>query len=195
MGKIVKYCSSCDEGFAERFGFCPDCGAQLQAFELNPVTGEAMVDALPATGVAEMQFDECTEGTDSFDMVADDQPVESVREYGAAPVEAESYEYEAAPVEEEAEELEPVREDDVIPATAAWSYGGGSIEAEPRVSPNPSNNYAADDDDYHVTVIEDKNTGQRNSLLLGVSSFYADHHDVHDRLFDLHEGLRYRLDQ
>lgn len=39
MGKIVKYCSSCDEGFAERFGFCPDCGAPLQAFEMNPVGG------------------------------------------------------------------------------------------------------------------------------------------------------------
>ncbi|PYT01137.1 MAG: hypothetical protein DMF63_04095 [Acidobacteria bacterium] len=40
MGKIVKYCSSCDEGFAERFGFCPDCGAPLQAFEMNPVGGK-----------------------------------------------------------------------------------------------------------------------------------------------------------
>ena len=40
MGKIVKYCSSCDEGFAERFGFCPDCGAPLQAFEMNPVQAE-----------------------------------------------------------------------------------------------------------------------------------------------------------
>src|SRR5678815_2057345 len=37
MGKIVKYCSSCDEGFAEKFGFCPDCGAPLQAFEMSPV--------------------------------------------------------------------------------------------------------------------------------------------------------------
>ena len=36
MGKIVKYCVSCDEGFAEKFGFCPTCGAQLQSFEMNP---------------------------------------------------------------------------------------------------------------------------------------------------------------
>src|SRR4029078_10781845 len=42
MGKILKYCSSCDEGFAERFTFCPDCGASLQAFEMNPVTGESV---------------------------------------------------------------------------------------------------------------------------------------------------------
>jgi periplasmic protein TonB len=40
MGKIVKYCSSCDEGFGERFTFCPVCGSSLRAFEMNPVTGE-----------------------------------------------------------------------------------------------------------------------------------------------------------
>ena len=40
MGKIVKYCSSCDEGFAEKFGFCPNCGAGLQAFEMSPVAAE-----------------------------------------------------------------------------------------------------------------------------------------------------------
>ena len=37
MGKIVKFCAACEEGFAEKFGFCPNCGAQLTAFELNPV--------------------------------------------------------------------------------------------------------------------------------------------------------------
>ncbi len=41
MGKILKFCSSCDEGFAERFTFCPDCGAALQAYELNPVAASA----------------------------------------------------------------------------------------------------------------------------------------------------------
>src|SRR5712671_1932325 len=37
MGKIVKLCSACDEGFAEKFVFCPNCGSTLQAFEMNPV--------------------------------------------------------------------------------------------------------------------------------------------------------------
>src|SRR5258705_12218350 len=41
MGKIVKFCSSCDEGFAEKFGFCPNCGQTLQSFEMNPVVAEA----------------------------------------------------------------------------------------------------------------------------------------------------------
>lgn len=37
MGRIVKYCSTCDESYAEKFGFCPTCGSTLQAFEMNPV--------------------------------------------------------------------------------------------------------------------------------------------------------------
>src|SRR5688500_17815290 len=40
MGKIVKFCNSCDEGFAEKFGFCPNCGQTLQKFEMNPVVTE-----------------------------------------------------------------------------------------------------------------------------------------------------------
>ncbi len=37
MGKIVKYCNACEEGFAEKFTFCPNCGSGLTAFEMNPV--------------------------------------------------------------------------------------------------------------------------------------------------------------
>ncbi|MBA2378163.1 MAG: energy transducer TonB [Blastocatellia bacterium] len=40
MAKILKFCSSCDEGFAAKFTFCPDCGSVLKAYELNPVASE-----------------------------------------------------------------------------------------------------------------------------------------------------------
>ncbi len=40
MGKIVKFCGSCEEGFAEKFSFCPNCGGQLAAFEMKPVGNE-----------------------------------------------------------------------------------------------------------------------------------------------------------
>ena len=40
MGKIVKFCSECEEGFAEKFGFCPNCGASLEAFEMNPLLAD-----------------------------------------------------------------------------------------------------------------------------------------------------------
>lgn len=45
MGKVVKYCGKCEEGFAERFGFCPNCGLELQAFEMNPLKAESPVPA------------------------------------------------------------------------------------------------------------------------------------------------------
>lgn len=37
MGKIVKFCASCEEGFAEKFSFCPNCASELSAFEMKPV--------------------------------------------------------------------------------------------------------------------------------------------------------------
>ena len=44
MGKIVKFCTSCDESFAEKFGFCPNCGSSLQAFEMNPLAPAPAVE-------------------------------------------------------------------------------------------------------------------------------------------------------
>jgi len=52
MGKIVKYCNSCDEGFAPKFTFCPDCGKELEAFELNPVMQDAPHGQVAAPPVA-----------------------------------------------------------------------------------------------------------------------------------------------
>ncbi len=37
MEKIVKYCPDCEESFAEKFSFCPNCANQLTAFEMKPV--------------------------------------------------------------------------------------------------------------------------------------------------------------
>src|SRR5215203_46046 len=88
MGKIVKYCSSCDEGFAEKFGFCPDCGTQLQAFEMSPVEAEtetivadpqpidAEIDATPIEVEPEVPapvFLEAEEADHSFEEI--DEPV------------------------------------------------------------------------------------------------------------------------
>jgi hypothetical protein len=52
MGKIVKYCAACDESFAEKFAFCPNCGQAMSAFEMNPLTGaETKVSDAPVAGV------------------------------------------------------------------------------------------------------------------------------------------------
>ena len=41
MGKVVKYCAACEESFAEKFGFCPNCGKPMEAFEMSPVMNNA----------------------------------------------------------------------------------------------------------------------------------------------------------
>ncbi|MDH3493562.1 MAG: energy transducer TonB [Acidobacteriota bacterium] len=52
MGKIVKYCSSCEESFAEKFSFCPNCASELSAYEMKPVAGNggeaSVADEKPA---------------------------------------------------------------------------------------------------------------------------------------------------
>ncbi|MEO6589015.1 MAG: hypothetical protein ABIP06_06780, partial [Pyrinomonadaceae bacterium] len=49
MGKIVKHCAACEESFAQKFGFCPNCGGTLKAFEMNPVQEEAKAAATDGT--------------------------------------------------------------------------------------------------------------------------------------------------
>lgn len=44
MAKIVKFCEACEEGFAEKFAFCPNCGGNLSAFEMSPVAEPKVFD-------------------------------------------------------------------------------------------------------------------------------------------------------
>jgi TonB family protein len=153
MGKILKYCSSCEEGFAERFGFCPDCGAPLQAFEMNPLTGE-MTE--PATAVQETPA----------------VVQEEVREEPAV--------FEAA-VTEDVEIIEPAEPDETevfeepAPAVAAAAapqvfYQPTTLDADgPKTfaQAETATSYDWEEDGYHITVIQEKNAKERNLLLLG----------------------------
>ncbi len=49
MEKIVKYCTACEESFAEKFSFCPNCAGELSAFEMKPVgqNSEVKASAIP----------------------------------------------------------------------------------------------------------------------------------------------------
>lgn len=142
MGKIVKYCNSCDEGFGERFTFCPDCGASLQAFEMNPLTGEPVAAeevSAPATPsfIAETPVEETIEAPAAFaELPIAEEPISD----GHVDLEYDDAKYDYLDVEEE------------TPAFAA--------SAAPVI-----------DDGYHITVIEEKNVGQRNGLLLAASVF------------------------
>lgn len=170
MGKIVKYCNSCEEGFAEKFGFCPNCGKQLQAFEMVPQIGETYipqsrkVSAEPPIPVQEAK-------TENFEIK---------EEIGAVP-----------PVTVPPIAALPVIEDKVVSEpdlnfTEQISYPEPVIEAvkDEKLSSNTSaaersaesyyqatypqiNKSSAKSDGFYVTVIEEKNVGQRNALLLG----------------------------
>lgn len=149
MGKIVKFCISCDEGFAEKFAFCPNCGQTLQGFELNPVAVEA-----PVTQKAEAA------------------PVEPAV---VEPVVSHAAPAEVVPVVEEPV-IEPVVEEPVAEKTAAAAsipavspfFQTKAMDADRKpVSFEEEHNTYAAEGGYYVTVIEEKNVGQRNVLLLG----------------------------
>ena len=153
MGKIVKYCSSCDEGFAERFTFCPVCGASLQTFEMNPVTGHSapVEEPAPTTQafIAETPIE--TEAPSSLEETPEAHAEPEIEEVPLAAADA---------------------DEDVDLEYDDSKYGHHDVVEEPVYKPI----YAASkapviDDGYHITVIEEKNGAQRNGLLLGATIF------------------------
>jgi len=164
MGKLVKFCSSCDEGFAERFAFCPTCGATLQAFEMQPVEApQEILEPVPAVVEAAPLVEVVPERSESAFAAADivDEPIlEETFEAGHI---------------DEIEIEEPVEEEDEVPVTIAVPAAAAVFAApvamyadEPRgmtVTPE------ALDSGYYITVIDEKNGSQRNWLLLGSAVF------------------------
>ena len=156
MGKIVKYCSSCDEGFAEKFGFCPDCGAPLQAFEMSPVDNEEVTEPVsvePApveTEIDATPIEVEPEVPAPVFLQADDEPVEEIEE-----PEVETFSMPAA-------------------AAAPVFYQTAPAYADvPRASLDEATSWDythSDDGGFYVTVIEEKNGKQRNGLLLGAAA-------------------------
>ena len=167
MGKIVKYCSSCDEGYAEKFGYCPNCAAPLQTFEMNPVQAESvpepedvkvadMADVPPPVFLAEA----VAEPTVEPEPYTPEPVAEAAAGIIEAPVE-EIYADSHETVEPEVEE--PV--DQVLYTEPIYSTPAYNAD-EPNYT-YASSSDKRDDDGYHITVIQEKNGKQRNLLLLG----------------------------
>ena len=152
MGKIVKYCSSCDEGFGERFTFCPVCGGSLQAFEMNPVTGK-IEDPHPATEefTATPPVTETVEATPHVPEPEVATPASFVE---PAP---DTIAFDQAAVDHEYDQTkyDYLNVDQPEPAHATFAAATAPVI----------------DDGYHITVIEETNGAQRNGLLLGASIF------------------------
>lgn len=158
MGKIVKFCSSCEESFAEKFGFCPTCGATLQAFEMSPVAAAPAAMPEPEI-VAEPE-------------IASPEAIEF-----AEPAVTEVFA--ANDVDEVEEEVDTVvreefvavsEETQVIPAPPAPVYIQTTAVDADAISNRPMVVTPIEDDGFGVTVIEEQN-GKRNGLLLGASTF------------------------
>jgi TonB family protein len=156
MGKIVKYCAACDESFAVKFGFCPNCGQGLTAFELNQVANETPVsESVPKEVVFE-------------DSIVQTPPPVFAK---AAPPVVETTpvtfteEPKAETIATEQPEIMPVQTK-TFAAAAAGANGSHQTVAEDYRKTSASE-LSQIDDGYHITVVEEKNGKQRNLLLLG----------------------------
>ena len=182
MGKIVKYCNSCDEGFAEKFTFCPDCGQSLEAFELNPLASAhrpVEQEAAPAeTETVERLFVPTTAAAveEPFDSIEEAATVEPEPAIEMAPVEAEPV-VEAAPIEEPIEEpvapVVPAPDAEPVVAAAVPVAVPTYVRSTPididrkPVSFEAAHDAVTSEGGFYVTVMEEKNGKQRNLLLLG----------------------------
>ncbi len=167
MGKVVKYCSSCDEGFSEKFGFCPNCAAPLQAFEMNPVgqnkTTDGPIIIPPAVGPEPADTVSLNVADTVLDIPEPDDPYVTVPEatvplFAVADEPIEVANADVADDDADEPEAEPVW---AAPATVP------SIEGTPAYARNITKD---DDGGYYVTVIQEGNGQQRNLLLLGATA-------------------------
>ncbi len=164
MGKIVKFCNSCEEGFAQKFTFCPDCGQTLEAFEMNPLTQETSpVEEIAAAPIAAKEAN-LLEIPETVQETAPADEIEAIEE----PI-LET----AAPLVTEVEWDEKLTAE--IPAAAKASAASSSvfIQTTPIDADRKPASFEAEHDafirqgQFYVTVIEEKNVKQRNGLLLG----------------------------
>ncbi|MEO7539374.1 MAG: TonB family protein [Pyrinomonadaceae bacterium] len=193
MGKIVKFCGSCDEGFAEKFGFCPNCGQTLQAFEMNPLASgapPAQPEAAAALPVVEPTDPSILRAERVVELPAEVAAAEPVESYPAPVAEVEYVEdtpaaIEAAtPVDEVArastayETLETFVEEPAVlekprkAAAAAIFTQTQPVYADRKpISLEDEHNAYMSEGAFYVTVIEEKNVGKRNLLMLGSLCF------------------------
>ena len=169
MGKIVKYCQSCDESFAEKFGFCPNCGKSMQAFEMNPLGGGM-------TSVSEKAVDNKVET--AAPVMPEKAPVKTlpitVSEMAAvapiaAAVASDKVETIANPVSSNATPTvsqSPIKETKTFAASAGSFKSQTSNDGYRTVESQPSG-ARADRGAFHITVIEEKDPRKRNLFLLG----------------------------
>ncbi|MBK8467017.1 MAG: energy transducer TonB [Chloracidobacterium sp.] len=191
MGKIVKYCNSCDEGFAAKFAFCPDCGKALEAFEMNPLEqANASAQEAAAAPVAVETIDLLEIPNETVQEAAPATEIDTVEEpiIEVAPTTPEVTQVIKAATVPAAKKTvkEPVAKGAKALATSADVF----VQTKPVDADGKRNSLEAEHDAYasdgnfYVTVIEEKNVKQRNTLMLG-SLFFV--------IFSLMTGVVYSI--
>ncbi len=155
MGKLVKYCSECEEGFAERFGFCPNCGGQLEAFEMNPIAkteNTAVVESTNQPAVSNLSSAPVAVIPETVDFSGDD-----ILELDAV---------------DTREEETLVKETEVFEIPKIESNGFHEQTFAAKKTDYSSKNTAEttndDSGDYHVTVVSGKPNDWFAPFLLGL---------------------------
>ncbi|MEP7075616.1 MAG: TonB family protein [Acidobacteriota bacterium] len=176
MGKKLKYCNSCEEGFAERFTFCPTCGGWLETVEMSPVAEQAAHadDIVPAAEMPEPKFEVLRPAVNEPPARIEEPEIQAPEIHAVEPEPVSFAEETSGPEILAAQEpyIESIREEPehIVEASAAGSYSdqpATTAFSEPAPAFTAPSSYAyRPDDDFHVTVIKEQNTS-RNSLLLG----------------------------
>lgn len=186
MAKIVKYCGACDEGFAEKFGFCPTCGGKLEAFEMNPVDPIQKPESF-ATGKLEEQAANTRLFENRLPLVKDNTEAEVRHDATTGPLtepvfDSNFSEQEILEATAVTEEIPIVSDEDIENAVVSdsayfaeknkgYTAEPAYYQTEPKYADEVRPKNSASDDGYHITVIEEKNNKQRNGLLLASFAF------------------------
>ncbi|HSK70127.1 MAG TPA: energy transducer TonB [Pyrinomonadaceae bacterium] len=174
MGKIVKYCDSCEESFADKFNFCPNCASQLGAFEMNPLQAEAPVGAVetPQLSSEVNQFESSTPSTIGAENGVGHEP------YAFSDDEEEILEIDDQVnnefAEEAADEEFTEESESFEPAEKSQIFTSPKPAASDDYFNKPFPVFYKDgvaDEPFSVTVIEEKNVKERNALLFASAIF------------------------
>ncbi|MDQ3180235.1 MAG: energy transducer TonB [Acidobacteriota bacterium] len=169
MGKIVKYCAACDESFAEKFGFCPNCGQAMGAFEMNPLANEAKISTAETNDfAAQTPVSSFYETSPAVEEVS----VSEGADFSAAVQTQPFFDDEFALKTEDlgVSDVEDEKVETQIFAATAMAGANGNGNGNQFQPTNYSSQAAFNrqaNNEYRITVIEEKNVKQRNMLLLG----------------------------
>ena len=194
MGKIVKYCSECEESFAEKFTFCPTCSKEMTAFEMNPLKTETVGKSNTPIAAAKDFDDEIlnknhfeeemssedlleifpTEDETSSETFAGSDETNFSANTAAADFDAKTIE-DVKIEEEKEEEIETAKEEEIraetVPLTASAAAGsfanGNGNKSFADTNGNAAHSSRTLRGAFEPTVLKEKNVKMRNGLLLG----------------------------